>query len=186
MCLKACQSILPEYEPSCSPALRLKMVPLQRPNVWSYNRGRPTSSVSVPSTHVAVDHSLILQLSRLVCPGSPGLHPPLGSARYTCVKVWGGGGGGGGRGQKKCAVLFLGMVCSFFFFHTLSSLECRGCSSLLGAASQLGWDYHRILSLPWSQASTGSTARHHGVRPRLLRPRQLLCCVTQPAGLCTH
>ena len=81
------------------------MVPLQRPNVWSYNQGRPTSSVSVPSTRVAVDHSLILQLSRLVCPGSPGLHPPLGSARYTCVKVWGGGGGGRERSEKMCSLV---------------------------------------------------------------------------------
>ena len=118
-------------------------------------------------------------------PGFPGAPSAIRISKvHLCKGV--GGWGGGGRGQKKCAVLFLGMVCSFFFFHTLSSLECRGCSSLLGAASQLGWDYHRILSLPWSQASTGSTARHHGIRPRLLRPRQLLCCVTQPAGLCTH
>ena len=29
-------------------------------------------------------------------------------------------------------------------------------------------------------------ARHHGVCPCLLWPRQLLCCVPQPTGLCTQ
>ena len=78
----------------CTP--RLRMVPLLRPSVSSYNRERPTSSGSVPSTRVAVDHSLISQLSRLVCLGSLGPHLPLGSARYVYVRgrgvfVWGEG-----------------------------------------------------------------------------------------------
>lgn len=152
--------------------LRLKMVPLLRPNVWSYNRGRPTSSVSVPSTLVAVDRSLILQLSRRVCPGSQGPHPPLGSARYTCVFQ-----GvesvcvGRGRGQNECAVLFLGVVCSFLFFHLLLLLprvqrvlispgspqptrlgQSQNTQSTL--ASSLNWEHSQA---PWhSPASTAA------------------------------
>ena len=98
------------------------MVPLLRPNVLSYNQGRRTSSGSVPSTHVAVDHSLILQLSRLVCLGSLGPHPPLGSARYIYVR---------GRGVCVCvfrevgrvgehAVLFYGCLCSYLLPPTLT------------------------------------------------------------------
>ena len=72
------------------------MAPLPRPSVSSYNRGRPTSSGSVPSTRVVVDRSLISQLSRLACPDSLGPRLPLGSARYVYVR-----GRRGGRGGER-------------------------------------------------------------------------------------
>ena len=171
------------------------MVPLLRPSVSSYNRERPTSSGSVPSTRVAVDHSLISQLSRLVCLGSLGLHLPLGSARYIYVRGKGVcvcvclGRGGGWESMQYCFMVVY--VHIYFLPHSpsppsSSSQECGGCSSFLGASSQLGWDNHRILRLPWPQAPAGSTARHHGICPCLLWPGQLLRCVPQPTGLRTH
>lgn len=81
---------------------RLRMVPLLRPSEWSYNRERPTSSGSVPSTRVAVDRSLISQLSRRVCPGSLGPHLPLGSARYVYVR-----GRRGGEGRERAGNIVL-------------------------------------------------------------------------------
>ena len=103
-------------------------------------------------------------LSRRVCPASLGLHPPLGSARYVDVRgrgvsVWGEGG-------KEQAILFYDRLIIFTPLHPHplpSSQECRGCSSLLGAASQLGWDNHRIFCLPWpsSPSSEHSPALWH-------------------------
>lgn len=86
------------------------MVPLPRPSVLSYNQERPTSSGSVPSTRVAVDRSLISQLSRRVCPGSLGPHPPLGSARYVYVRgkrvcVWGEGGK-----EQACSIVLWSFI----------------------------------------------------------------------------
>ena len=163
------------------------MVPLLRPSEWSYNQERPTSSGSVPSTRVAVDRSLISQLSRRVCPGSLGPHPPLGSARYVYVRgkrvcVW-----GEGRKEQACSIVLWSFIFTPSHPHPLpSSQEYRRCSSLLGATSQLGWDHHRILCLPWPQAPARSTARHHGICSCLLWSGQLLRSVPQPAGLCTH
>ena len=93
------------------------MVPLPRPSVSSYNQERPTSSGSVPSTRVAVDRSLISQLSRRVCPGSLGPHLPLGSARYVYVR--------GRRGRERAGMQYCFMVVHIYsltpsYPHTLT------------------------------------------------------------------
>ena len=181
MCLKACQSInftsnhlylpvhLPKVEDGAPP--KTQRVELQPGKAYKFRVCAINSCGSGPFSDIAAFKTCM--------PGFPGAPSAIRISKvHLCVLRCGECVWGGGEVRKNVQSCFLvWYVHSSSFTFSFSSLECRGCSSLLGAPSQLSWDNHRILSLPWPQASTGSTARHHGVRPRLLRPRQLLCRV---------
>lgn len=182
MCLKACQSInftsnhlclpihLPKVEDGAPP--KTQRVELQPGKAYKFRVCAINSCGSGPFSDIAAFKTCM--------PGFPGAPSAIRISKvHLCVSRCGEWVcGEGERSERMCSLVsWCGMFIPLPFTFSSSSLECRGCSSLLGAPSQLGWDNHRILSLPWPQASTGSTARHHGVRPRLLRPRQLLCRV---------